>query len=75
VQINQHPYFSNCASKSGANHLTRALAVHYAPHGIHANAVLPSVMDTPLIYQQIAGQFRDTAEMSASVTSSDPLRI
>jgi NAD(P)-dependent dehydrogenase (short-subunit alcohol dehydrogenase family) len=73
VQINQHPYFSYYASKSGVNHMTRALAVHYAPYGIRANAVLPGVMDTPLIYQQIAGQFRDTAEMIRSRNAASPM--
>ena len=73
VQINQHPYFSYYASKSGVNHLTRALAVHYAPHGIRANAVLPGVMDTPLIYQQMAGQFRDTEEMIRSRNAASPM--
>jgi NAD(P)-dependent dehydrogenase (short-subunit alcohol dehydrogenase family) len=73
LQINQHPYFSYYASKSGVNHLTRALAVHYAPHGIRANAVLPGVMDTPLIYQQIAGQYRDTEEMIRSRNAASPM--
>jgi NAD(P)-dependent dehydrogenase (short-subunit alcohol dehydrogenase family) len=73
LQINQHPYFSYYASKSGVNHLTRALAVHYAPYGIRANAVLPGVMDTPLIYQQIAGQFRNTEEMIRSRNAASPM--
>lgn len=73
LQINKHPYFSYYASKSGLNHLTRALAVHYAPHGIRANAVLPGVMDTPLIYQQIAGQFRDTDEMIRTRNAASPM--
>jgi NAD(P)-dependent dehydrogenase (short-subunit alcohol dehydrogenase family) len=55
------------------NHLTRALAVHYAPYEIRANAVLPGVMDTPVIYQQIAGQFRDTAEMIRSRNAASPM--
>jgi NAD(P)-dependent dehydrogenase (short-subunit alcohol dehydrogenase family) len=73
VQINPNPYFSYYASKSGVNHLTRALAVHYAPYGIRANAVLPGVMDTPLIYQQIAGQFRNTEEMIRSRNAASPM--
>jgi NAD(P)-dependent dehydrogenase (short-subunit alcohol dehydrogenase family) len=73
LQINQHPYFSYYASKSGVNHLTRALAVHYAPHGIRANAVLPGVMDTPLVYQQIAGQFRNAEEMIRSRNAASPM--
>jgi NAD(P)-dependent dehydrogenase (short-subunit alcohol dehydrogenase family) len=73
VQINPNPYFSYYASKSGVNHLTRALAVHYAPYGIRANAVLPGVMDTPLIYQQIAGQFRNTEEMIRVRNAASPM--
>ena len=73
VQINQLPYFSYYASKSGVNHLTRALAVHYAPHGIRANAVLPGVMDTPLIYKQIADQFQNTEEMIRSRNAASPM--
>jgi NAD(P)-dependent dehydrogenase (short-subunit alcohol dehydrogenase family) len=73
VQINSLPYFSYYTSKSGLNHFTRALAVHYAPHGIRANAVLPGVMDTPLIYKQIVGQFRDTEEMIRSRNAASPM--
>ena len=73
IQINQLPYFSYYASKSGINHFTRALAVHYAPHGIRANAVLPGVMDTPLIYKQIAGQFRNTEEMVRARNAASPM--
>ena len=57
LQINSYPYFSYYASKSAVNHMTRALAVRYAPHGIRANAILPGVMNTPLIHKQISGQF------------------
>jgi NAD(P)-dependent dehydrogenase (short-subunit alcohol dehydrogenase family) len=73
VQINSLPYFSYYASKSGVNHLTRALAVHYAPYGIRANAVLPGVMDTPLIYKQIAGQFQNQEEMIRSRNAASPM--
>jgi NAD(P)-dependent dehydrogenase (short-subunit alcohol dehydrogenase family) len=73
VQINPLPYFSYYASKSGVNHLTRALAVYYAPHGIRANAVLPGVMDTPLIHKQIAGQFQNTEEMIRSRNAASPM--
>jgi NAD(P)-dependent dehydrogenase (short-subunit alcohol dehydrogenase family) len=73
LQINSYPYFSYYASKSAVNHLTRALAVHYAPHGIRANAILPGVMNTPLIYRQIAGAYRDVDEMIAARNAASPM--
>jgi NAD(P)-dependent dehydrogenase (short-subunit alcohol dehydrogenase family) len=73
IQINQYPYFSYFASKSAVNHFTRALAVHYGPHGIRANAILPGVMNTPLIHRQIAGQFRTTEEMLRVRNAASPM--
>ena len=37
------------ASKSGVIHLTRSVAVENAPYGIRANAICPSVVQTPLL--------------------------
>jgi NAD(P)-dependent dehydrogenase (short-subunit alcohol dehydrogenase family) len=73
VTVNAYPYFSYYASKSGLNHLTRALAVRYAPFGIRANAIMPGVMDTPLIYQQIAGQYADTQAMVKARNAMSPM--
>ncbi|KGF67890.1 3-oxoacyl-ACP reductase [Hoeflea sp. BAL378] len=73
IQINQMPYFGYYASKAGLNHFTRALAVNYAPHGIRANAVLPGVMDTPLIYKQISGQFENVEEMRKARNAASPM--
>jgi NAD(P)-dependent dehydrogenase (short-subunit alcohol dehydrogenase family) len=73
IQINQYPYFSYFASKSAVNHFTRALAVHYGPHGIRANAILPGVMNTPLIHKQIAGQFGTTEEMLRARNAASPM--
>jgi NAD(P)-dependent dehydrogenase (short-subunit alcohol dehydrogenase family) len=73
VSINDYPYFSYYASKSGLNHLTRALAVRYAPFGIRANAIMPGLMDTPLIYRQIAGQYADTDAMVKARNAMSPM--
>jgi NAD(P)-dependent dehydrogenase (short-subunit alcohol dehydrogenase family) len=73
VTINPYPYFSYYASKSGLNHLTRALAVRYAPFGIRANAIMPGLMDTPLIYRQIAGQYADTKAMVKARNAMSPM--
>lgn len=73
LQINSYPYFSYYASKSAVNHMTRALAVRYAPHGIRANAILPGVMNTPLIHKQISGQFQNTDEMIRARNAASPM--
>lgn len=73
LQINQYPYFAYQTAKAGLNHFTRALAVRYAPRGIRANAVLPGVMDTPLIYQQIAGNFEDVEAMRKARHAASPM--
>lgn len=41
------------ATKAGVNQLTVSLALTYAARGIRANAVLPGLIDTPLVSQQI----------------------
>ena len=48
-----YPYASYCASKGG----------QYAAQGIRANAIMPGLMDTPLIRNQIAGQYADVESM------------
>jgi NAD(P)-dependent dehydrogenase (short-subunit alcohol dehydrogenase family) len=73
VQINAYPYFAYLSAKAALNHFTRALAVHYAPHGIRANAVLPGVIDTPLIHRDIAGQFADTEDMLSKRHAASPM--
>jgi NAD(P)-dependent dehydrogenase (short-subunit alcohol dehydrogenase family) len=73
IQINAYPYFGYLTAKAGLNHFTRALAVHYAPHGIRANAVLPGVMDTPLIYRDVAGQHAHTEDMLAKRHAASPM--
>ncbi len=73
VAVNDYPYFSYYASKSGLNHLTRALAVRYAPFGIRANAIMPGLMDTPLIYREIAGQYADKETMVSARHAMVPM--
>jgi NAD(P)-dependent dehydrogenase (short-subunit alcohol dehydrogenase family) len=72
-RVNAYPYFSYYAAKAGLNQLTRALAVHYGARGIRVNAVLPGVMDTPLIYSQIAGQHADVSTMRTARSRRVPM--
>jgi len=36
-----------CAAKAAVHHLTRALALEWAPLGIHVNAIAPCITETP----------------------------
>jgi NAD(P)-dependent dehydrogenase (short-subunit alcohol dehydrogenase family) len=73
IQINAYPYFGYLTAKAGLNHFTRALAVHFARDGIRANAVLPGVMDTPLIYREIADQHADIENMRKKRHAASPM--
>jgi len=73
IQINNYPYVVYQAAKAGLNHLTRSIAVRYAAQGIRANAVLPGVMDTPLIYKQIAAEFQDVEAMKRARNAASPM--
>ena len=73
IRYTGYPYASYYAAKGGVNQLTVGLAVQYAGHGIRANAILPGLMDTPLIYQQIAGQYASKDEMVAARHAATPM--
>jgi NAD(P)-dependent dehydrogenase (short-subunit alcohol dehydrogenase family) len=68
-----YPYFAYYASKAAVVQATTALALQYAPHGIRANAILPGLIDTPLIYKQIAGHYASAEEMVASRNRAVPM--
>jgi NAD(P)-dependent dehydrogenase (short-subunit alcohol dehydrogenase family) len=55
-----YPAYS--AAKAGINQLTVSIALTYADRGIRANAVLPGLIDTPLVR---AGITDDPAELAA----------
>jgi NAD(P)-dependent dehydrogenase (short-subunit alcohol dehydrogenase family) len=44
------------ASKAGLQHFSRVCAVHYAPHQVRVNTVIPGLMFTPLVTERLAGQ-------------------
>jgi len=59
------PMVSYYASKAGVNHLTQALAVEYAPAGLRCNAVLPGLMNTPMIYEPYKNVYDNLDDMIA----------
>lgn len=68
-----YPYASYQASKAGLNQLTQSIAIQHASQGIRANVIMPGLMDTPLVYQQIAGQYGSVDEMRAARASKPPM--
>lgn len=73
IQVNAYPYFGYLTAKAGLNQFTCAIAVRYASSGIRANAVLPGVIDTPLVEQQLGGQFADAGEMRQKRNAASPM--
>lgn len=45
------------ASKAAVIAMTREIAIQYAARGIRANAVLPGLMDTPMVKAQLTGGY------------------
>ena len=74
VRWTGYPYAAYYAAKAGVNQLTVSLALQYASHGIRANAVMPGLMNTPLIHQQIAGQYADADTMVRARDAACPMR-
>lgn len=65
-------YAAYYASKGAVNQFTRGIAIEYAARGIRANAILPGLMDTPHIYQQISGFYGTPEEMAAARHAASP---
>jgi NAD(P)-dependent dehydrogenase (short-subunit alcohol dehydrogenase family) len=68
-----YPYFAYSATKAAVNQATVALAMQYARQGIRANCIMPGLIDTPLIYKQIAGQYGSVDDMVAARNAAVPL--
>ena len=60
IRFMGYPYPAYYAAKAAVNNFTMGIALQYAPDGIRANAIMPGLMNTPLIFQQISGQYADT---------------
>jgi NAD(P)-dependent dehydrogenase (short-subunit alcohol dehydrogenase family) len=67
------PMISYYSSKAGANHFTRAVAVEYAPKGIRCNAVLPGLMNTPMIVEPYKHVYNSVDDMIAKRDAMVPM--
>jgi NAD(P)-dependent dehydrogenase (short-subunit alcohol dehydrogenase family) len=70
-----YPYPAYYAAKGGVNQLTVGLALQYAAEGIRVNCIMPGMMNTPHIHQNISGQYQDADEMVRKRDESCPMGV
>ena len=73
IRYTGYPYAAYYAAKAGVNQFTVGIALQYARHGIRANAIMPGLMNTPLIHQQIGGQYANDAAMVKARDEACPM--
>ena len=73
IRYTGYPYAAYYAAKAAVNNFTMGLALQYAKEGIRANAIMPGLMNTPLIFQQISGQYASAEEMVAARDAACPM--
>lgn len=66
IRYTGYPYAAYYAAKAAVNQFTVGLALQYAARGIRVNAIMPGLMNTPLIHQQISGQYKSAEDMVAA---------
>lgn len=57
VRYSNPALFIYAISKAGVNALTRCLAFEMAPKGIRVNCIMPGLIDSPLIYKELAALY------------------
>ncbi|HAE48377.1 MAG: 3-oxoacyl-ACP reductase [Tistrella sp.] len=72
IRWTNYPYLAYYAAKAAVNQMTVAIALEYAKQGIRCNAIMPGMMDTPLIRTQIVGQYADAEDMIAKRHAACP---
>ena len=73
IRYTGYPYAAYYAAKAGVNQFTVGLALQYARQGIRANTIMPGLMNTPLIYQQISGQYANAEAMAEARHAACPM--
>jgi NAD(P)-dependent dehydrogenase (short-subunit alcohol dehydrogenase family) len=68
------PYVAYSASKAAVNQLTVSIALQYADQGIRANAILPGLMNTPMVASSLCAHYGSTEEMVRSRDAMCPMK-
>ncbi len=72
IRVPRAPLASYNASKAGLNQLTRTIAVQYARQGVRANAILPGLIDTPMVRGQLLDHYGDLERLRAEREAQSP---
>ncbi|HTO12648.1 MAG TPA: SDR family NAD(P)-dependent oxidoreductase [Candidatus Binatia bacterium] len=64
------PYVSYAATKAGILGLTRSIALEYAKKGVRANAILPGLMNTPMIVKPLTIAYGGSFEAMLAARSA-----
>jgi NAD(P)-dependent dehydrogenase (short-subunit alcohol dehydrogenase family) len=72
VGFPMHPAY--CSSKAAVVHLTRSMAIRYAPEKIRVNSLCPGTINTEL-YQEFLALQPDPAAVNAEIERMHPLGI
>ena len=67
------PYVAYSTTKGAVLAFTRSVAVQYAPRGIRANAVLPGLMDTPMVAAGLPSAYGDAEQMRKARAAQCPM--
>lgn len=62
IRFTGYEYIAYYASKAAVNHFTVGLALQHAKEGIRVNAIMPGLMNTPLIRKQIVSAYEGDQE-------------
>jgi NAD(P)-dependent dehydrogenase (short-subunit alcohol dehydrogenase family) len=65
------PYITYSTSKGAILPFTRAIALQYAKEGIRANAILPGLMNTPMIYAGLQAAYSSKANDAEMVKARE----
>jgi NAD(P)-dependent dehydrogenase (short-subunit alcohol dehydrogenase family) len=71
-----YPSVSYCASKGAVNQLTQNIAIQYAAKKIRANCVLPGLIDTPMVHEDLKKVYGEggVEEMIKKRDSMSPMK-
>ena len=73
IRYTGYPYSVYYAAKGAVNQFTVGIALQYAREGIRANAIMPGLMDTPMIYQQISSNYGSMDDMVKARHEAAPM--